>query len=257
LAIGAFRVSQRGVDDVHFEVSPEFTGEIPEDQAKLRDEVERTLRVLRSLFKGRPEEFRSFFEPVLSLSQGGLVGAAAAPGIAHRALEQLRQEVLLREASKVKNGHLRALGRPALMVSMFCALAAGVTLLGGQNGIASATWGLAKPTTIACALLVLAGNAGGVWLSFGTRKIKFDFDDLGTPESDYLEPAIRLAFSGLLTFTFFLLLATKAVEIRLGALSSADIITSPAIALLIGILLGISEQVLPAKVTEHAASILK
>jgi hypothetical protein len=96
----------------------------------------------------------------------------------------------------------------------------------------------------------------GVWLSFGARKVTLTFQELGMLEQDRLSPAIRLVFAGILTMAIGLLLATGTVLVQIGRLSSTDFESNAKVALLIGLLCGISELALSAKVSQHAKEVL-
>jgi len=101
-------------------------------------------------------------------------------------------------------------------------------------------------------LVLWAGCMAGVWLSFGTRNVTMTFEELGILEKDRLSPAIRLIFAGLLTGVIGLLIATKAVVLQLGGLSTASFVEDYKVALLVGILCGISELALSSKVSQKA-----
>jgi hypothetical protein len=97
------------------------------------------------------------------------------------------------------------------------------------------------------------GTMIGTWLSFGLRRPKVSFKDLGAIEDDMVEPAIRLVFTGLIALTIAFIFICKMVNVNVGGLSSADLFAHGSSALLIGMLLGVSEQALPGALTRRAS----
>jgi hypothetical protein len=83
------------------------------------------------------------------------------------------------------------------------------------------------------------------------------FADLGVLEQDRLEPVVRLFFTGLLAVIIGLLFYLKIIEVKLGSVSSADFFNRSDLALLIGAFCGLSEQVLPSRVSQQAEALLK
>src|SRR5215213_7699634 len=83
--------------DIRSQIDPAVAGAPPDDQAMLLNEVDRTVRQLRLIFAKRDEDFSRYFNPLLSLAQGGLVGPSAQPRIAQRALAELKREVVDQE----------------------------------------------------------------------------------------------------------------------------------------------------------------
>lgn len=245
---GAFRV-YRDPDnprDIKFENVAGEEVSIPEDQLELRDEIDRTLTVLRMLFPENDKKFEEYFRPLLSLAQAGLVGNSAQPALAYRALLVLKNEIVDREGGQIKNQYMKKLGKYAIVISVPALLGAGVI-----------HWQFSKLANIGNFLLLWVGCMAGVWLSFGVRKTFLRFEELHIPEEDRLEPIIRLIFAGLLTVIIGLLFATKAVVINIGSVDSSQITTSPVVALLVGMLCGFSEKALPSTVARQASELLK
>jgi hypothetical protein len=244
---GRFYVSRDTTNaaDILFAVAQtdgsESAAPIPEEQLKLRDEVDSTLIVLRGIFPERGSRFEDYFNQLLSLAQAGLVGEAAKPDLALRALALLRQQVVAREAGAIKNRYMRQLGWRAL-------------LIGGVTGLGAVIAPLFPftPESVASFLLLLAGSGLGVWVSFGSRKVRLEFDELHVLEEDRLEPTIRLLFAGALTVVVGLLVSTKAIEVSVGSFAAQSFLESRQSAVLLGIACGLSEQALPTRIAGRA-----
>lgn len=244
---GAFIVFRDTKDpkDIHFKVLSEDT-QIPEEQLNLRDEVDKVLVVLRMLFPDENDaRFEEYFRLLLSLAQTGLVGDGAQPKLAVRALLTLKNEIVDREAGRVKNKYMKNLGKKALWMG-------GPTFL-----VALVLNWLGAQLQLQSFLFLWSGCMAGVWLSFGARKTRLRFEDLHVLEGDRLEPVVRLIFAGLLTVIFGLLFSTGAVVVKVGALTTADFTRNLQIALLIGMIFGFSETALPSALASQASSFVK
>jgi len=97
------------------------------------------------------------------------------------------------------------------------------------------------------------GTMIGTWLSFGIRRAKITFKDLGAMEDDMVEPAIRLIFTGLIAVTIGFIFICGMVTVSVGSLSSVQLLEQGRSALLIGMLLGVSELALPSALTRRAS----
>jgi len=265
---GAFIVSEDPQDrrGILFEVAKEVP-RIPEDQEKLMIEVERTLAVIDALYpEADDSRFRMRYQELLSLAQAGLVGEKPKTSTAQRALDQIREEILLIEGGRVKNEHMERLGWKASLLGFLALLGAfflqtidSVSLAIGDF-LSSWVSPLPPPgpwSEIATFLYLWAGCMAGVWVSFGARRVELSFEQLQILEEDRLEPTVRLIFAGILTTILGLLLSTRILTIEMGAFSTASIFQDTKIALLLGLLSGFSEQTLANRVASEAARVLK
>src|ERR1700680_819257 len=99
--------------DIVFHSLANSTAPIPDDQVALMSAIEQTIPVLRKVFQGRHSEFSRYFNNLLSLAQGGLVGSDAQPAVAQRALLNLRTEVVDNEAEREKTRYMANIGKLA------------------------------------------------------------------------------------------------------------------------------------------------
>ncbi len=246
---GCFRVfrDQKNQKDIHFEQLKLPDGEtIPEDQLELRDQVDKALTVIRMLFEDDSVLFEEYFRPLLALSQLGLVGDTANPSLAMRALRTLKEEIVSRQGGRIKNKYMIQLGKYSLLFGL-PPLVFGIFARQYFSSI----------NAISSFMFLWAGCMAGVWLSFGVRKIALSFDELHIMEKDRLNPVVRLIFAGLLTVVIGLLLTTGAIVMEMGSLSTKSFYSSTQVALLVGLLCGLSEQGLSTKVSQHAGEFLK
>jgi hypothetical protein len=250
---GAFVVSRDAEEprDIRFEIAA-GKGPPSKEQVALKADIESVLTVLRLLFSDK-NEFETYFRPLLSLAQAGLVGDHAQPEVAAGALTALKNEIVAREGGKVKNRYMKTLGLRALYLGgsvliVAIALYAIPRLRGWMPG--------ADFIVFNNFLFLWSGCMAGVWSSFGVRKTLLRLEDLPILEEDRLEPKIRLIFAGLLTMMVGLFFSLKVVTINLGPITTDQINTNVKLALLIGLLGGFSEKALSSAVAKQASRLL-
>jgi hypothetical protein len=104
--------------------------------------------------------------------------------------------------------------------------------------------------------LVWTGTMIGAWLSFGIRRSILTIRDLSRLETDMVDPPLRLVFTGLIAGTLAMVFICEMVRVEIGGLHSAELFTLGSRALLIGILMGVSEQALPTSLTRRASQFI-
>jgi hypothetical protein len=231
-------------DDIAYEKQRDLK-DIPDELMDLRDDVDKTLTTIRMLFLQRePDKFEEYFRSLLSLAQVGLVGDSPSPRLATRALTTLKHDILAREGGRIKNRYMIDLGKKALLFILPAIFLVGILekYAGDLN-------------TLQSFIFLWIGCMGGVWLSFGTRKIEIKFEELNILEKDRLNPSIRLIFAGLLTIVIGLLVSTKAVDFVIGEFSAQSFVTNIEVALLLGLICGLSEKVLSTTVAQKASDL--
>jgi hypothetical protein len=238
--------------DIVYQVAEGMQGACPDDQLALKNDLEGTEAALKVLYPDEKLRLPRFRE-LLSLAQVGLQGTAE-PRIAASALANLKQAILTTEGGARKNRYFKDLG-----------LRAGV--FGGPVLVLAALLKYVLPLfppvldsgvvrVLVTFTLLFGGAMIGGWLSYGLRTEALTFDELTTPEEDRLEPDIRLVFVGMLTIVVGLALYLGVLEISLGSISSRDLTHRASLALLIGILMGVSERALTGQVTKLVSNIL-
>lgn len=241
-----FRVyrDSKNPDDITYEMQADLK-DIPDELLDLRDEVDKTLTTIRMLFlQNDPEKFEEYFRSLLSLAKVGLAGDSANPGLAARALQTLKHDILAREGGRIKNRYMIDLGKKALLFTLSAIFLAGILeMFAGDL------------KTLQSFFFLWIGCMAGVWLSFGTRKIELKFEELNILEKDRLNPSIRLIFAGLLTMVIGLLVSTKAVDFVIGEFSAQSFVTNIEVALLLGLVCGLSEKALSTTVAQKASDL--
>jgi hypothetical protein len=244
-----------GWQEIIFDVVPEVSP-IPPEQLKLKGDIETTLTTLQVILSDKNEDkrpktmtptqhrFAAYQTKLLGIAQTGLQ-TPADPESSERWLGTLQEEILLREGPGVKNGYMKRLG---LWAASSGALTLILYLVMRNNHQLSELL-----YTYRNLFLLWTGTMVGAWLSFGIRRPQIAFKNLASIEDDMVEPAIRLIFTGLLALTIAFIFVCGMVTVEVGELSSGDLLSRGSTALLIGALLGVSEQALPGTLTRRAS----
>src|SRR5262245_17889443 len=259
--LGAFKIKLPDQSDMEAGISWQEIifctggGTIPPDQLKLREEIGKTLMTLKAIFPEnegtRPKtmtaiqrRYADYREKLVRIAEIGLE-TPPDPNSAHQWLEELRADILLREGPRLKNNYMKKLGVAAAALA---AVSAVVYFVLRNNPEASHLLYAYRNLFV-----LLTGTMIGTWLSFGLRRPKIEFKDLSALEEDMMEPAVRLLFTGLIAITIAFVFATGMVNVNVGALNSAHLLDNGRSALLIGMLLGVSELALPSMLTRRAS----
>jgi hypothetical protein len=244
-----------GWQEIIFEVTSELLP-IPPDQLKLKADIETTMMTLKAILHDKNEEalpktmtaiqhrYAAYQTKLFGIAQTGLE-TPADPNSARQPLEALQADILLREGPRVKNRYMKRLGVAAAALA---AVSAVVYWVLRNNPQASHLLYAYRNLFV-----LLTGTMIGTWLSFGLRRPKIVFKDLSGLEEDMMEPAVRLIFTGLIAITIAFVFATGMVNVNIGGLSSARLLDDGSSALLIGMLLGVSELALPGVLTRRAS----
>lgn len=250
------------VVDIYFGLPADVPQPPPKEQLGLQEEIEKTLRAVRLLYgasegKQSKSKFRAYYVRLFRLAQLGLEGAAAAPEVAKLALDVVSQNLIEDEAPRVKNEHLQKLGRTAIIASLPFLVLYVLALLPPNDGIVSWLTALnVEPDVFASFMLLWIGCFTGVWLSYGIRTSVFTLSDLTRTDCDYLLPALRLLFAGVLTMLLGLVFMLGVVNISLGNYSVTNMSENRMLAYLIGALCGTSELLLPSIVAKRSTEFL-
>jgi hypothetical protein len=242
-----------GWKEIIFEVTGKLFP-IPPDQLKLKADIETTMMTLKVILPVKNEQappktrtairYADYQIKLLGIAQTGLQ-TPADPNCARQTLEALHADILLREGPRVKNSHMIRLGVAAAALA---AVSAVVYLVLRNNPQASHLLYAYRNLFV-----LLTGTMIGTWLSFGLRRPKIVFKDLSALEEDMMEPAVRLIFTGLIAITIAFVFATGMVNVTIGGLNTAHLRDNGSSALLIGMLLGVSELALPGVLTRRAS----
>ena len=251
-AKGFWRVEPRdaedGTPDINFRVL--MVG-APRDQRDLKNEVERALTILKSLYR-KPEDsgkLREAVSKLLALSQVGLVGPNASPVVAFDALRALESDIIERESGPIKNLYMRKLGG-------WAALFGGIGLLLYLVCEHFRWLPFDEFYRYRRVFLVWSGAMLGAWASFASRKVTLTFADLVALEDDKIEPQLRLIFTGSLTAILALIFSTGVADVKIGLFQASSLMHSGSISLLLGAFAGLAEKALPSAVMSRATSVI-
>lgn len=238
--------------DIIFETNVEAGIEIPDEQQNLVIDIGNSLSTINLLYDIKAINFKKAFEQLFYIAKTGLEGDKAQPSLATKALTQFKKEIVDRESGKIKNQYLKRLGIRAIILGM------PILIIGSIINYLSCkviNCNCIQSNYIANIMILWSGTMSGVWLSFAITRTLIGFDDLAIIEKDRLEPTLRLIFTGVLSIIFGFLFMQNAFEIRLGNLSSHDIIKDPITAFLIGTILGLNEKIVGSTLTKKTSTL--
>jgi hypothetical protein len=186
-----------------------------------------------------------FLRKLVGIAYAGLEGPHTM--LAQLSLNELRAEFTAQQAGRIKNMYVRSLGAAAAMAAV--PLLVFYTII--AKGVGSGWWYDHKAFLIAA-----AGAAIGTWLSFSIRRVELSFSQLAILEEDVLDPSVRIVFVIGLALTACLLFWTGVLNIQIGELNTnaAFFMQKGSVAMLIGVLLGLSERALATAISGRAAA---
>ena len=247
----AIQLTETRPEDITFDI----IGNATDEEVQLRSDIESTITTLRGIFPRADSDprqeaaFNRYIEKLFWIATAGLQ-APGQPRLASVALQSFQNDVLWREGGHIKNNYMKTLGYWATI------FAGAATILYICLFVARAWTPLGNSFSNYDTFLVLwIGAMIGCWLSFGIRNVQLTFSNLGRPESDLLEPNVRLVFTGLLAITLGLIFKVGMVQVEMGGLKTLEL-SKPSVALIIGLFCGIAEQALSSTIGNRASQFL-
>ncbi len=248
---GAFTIEGSGLDDYDIKPRSDLAEPIPPDQRKLQKEIYRTRGILKLLTeqgvfgtKNKTQEdteqdvvLKEFKTRLRQIAETGLTGTFVRVEHATDAHEDLRQELLTRKGNAVKFHYLAIL---AAWAGVGLVLGVALYLLG--------------PWPAGYGLLVM-GAVVGAWLSVASTRWSVAFDDLPDFLYSQVEPPVRILFVVVLALAVGIALQAGLLEIKLAGADLKSFADSAPIALLLGLVAGVSERALATRFIEKARTL--
>lgn len=243
---GAFKINNEEDLD-NYDITPKDNVEVPEAQRELQHRVYATRGVLKLLreqgvFENKETVLKEFQTRVLETARAGLTGYVQLE-LAVGALEQVRKELVIRKGKRVVYRYLTRLawwGLGGVGVGVLIVLASAYKLAPWMVGYGP----------------VLIGAMAGAWLSVASGRRDVAFEDLPDFLGSKVEPAVRMAFVGLLALIVALFIKLGAVTITVGNLAFVEFAESTTVALLLGVIAGIGERALSVRIIQRAREIV-
>lgn len=230
-------------NDIAFQLQVSATEAVPEEQANLKSEVERTLDVLRTIFHSEDSKFRGYYDELLGLSRYGLVGPTAQPDQATDTLHNLQRRILDAEKGKAINRHMRHViyTHGAIYFSLWAAslVAAAIVAHIGFNAISGLL------LTPAFALL---GLFFGCVFSAFLRCRAVTFYELHAIEADRFSPFMKCMFALVTLVIGGGLLKAGVIEFSLGQVPLDQFDKSALSAFTLGTVVGVAQEAVIARI---------
>lgn len=244
---GAFEILPVPGNDEEFNLKPKDRPEpIPEEQSEIANGIYETWGVLKLLreqrvFSSKSDQqvFEEFRERLIEVAEVGLKANHVKTRTAAKALEQIRQGVILRKGVAIKLTYLLQLAIWSLY-GIFAGLI--LVFFAGTGNI---------PATLAGYGWVLIGAMVGAWMSVASTRSTLAFHEIAEYLSSTREPIVRLLFVGFLAMTLALLITYGVITLDMGKASLADFHDKRGVAVLIGLIAGIGEKAVSLRIIER------
>ena len=221
-------------------------GPIPEDQRKISREVYEARNILKLLeeqgaFYKDHIAYEEFIARVVQAGEVGCVGQNVDTNLAASALEQIRADIVRRKGRHITYQYLRLLALCALGGAVIGAL---INLVASfLPGLTGYGW-------------VIIGSMVGAWLSVAATRREISFDSIPDFLNYGYEPYIRMLFVGVLASMFALFLNLQVLSVTIGSADLAQFTENIGVALVVGLIAGISEKALSVQMIERARKVL-
>lgn len=248
---GCFKVE---LEDGEITCAPKVSqSEISKEQEELYLSVEDTMSIINSSILINETSKKYYIEKLHDIAYTGLSvdTAEVYPALANKALEKLKEEILLRESSSIKNRYMKKLGINVLIQTLILLLI--IVLITNLTQYID----IHIISSITNYMYVYIGAIVGAWVSFGARKPNLSFEELSTIESDGLTPWIRLIYIGLCSMIILLFLRIEIVTISINQISTKSINQSVEAQLALGIVIGLIEYKISEKLFKKASFIME
>jgi hypothetical protein len=188
---------------------------------------------------------------IYSLEEIALIGTASQASVryANSLLDAFKNDFVSFECDSVKNRYVTLLGLHALVIGLLFLLPYIVLeQYGAHHGFFHSYKSFLLLAVAACA---------GTWLSFSLRRVTLGFSDLANLEEDRLRPAGRLLFVIGLTWVIALFIAVRIIDFKIGEVPITEqLLHSGSIAVLMGVVCGISERALSTVVSRRSDEVI-
>ncbi len=249
---GAFTIDDSGPDDYNIKPRTDLQEPIPPEQRKLQKEIYQTRGTLKLLteqgvFRARNAQdgpqreeavLKEFKTRLRQIAETGLTGDLVRVELATEAHEDLRRELLTRKGNAIKFHYLAIL---AAWAGVGLALGLGLYCLG--------------PWPAGYGLLAM-GAVVGAWLSVAASRWSLAFEDLPDFLDSRVEPPVRMLFVIMLALTLGVALQAGLLDVKLAGTDLKSFVDSAPIALILGLVAGVTERALATRFIEKAQTLV-
>ena len=249
--MGAFELVPDVDDDSDFNLRPrDNAASIPDDQMEVNRLVYEARNILILLrdhpafqhaFPNPGGAFGEFIRRVKQAARTGTVNNHVHVDLARSALQQIRDDIMRRAAKPIIYRYLGVLAVWAFVGAVI----AGVFIrwIPASLGVAGYGW-------------IVLGSMVGAWLSAAASRREVTFAGLQDFLDIRFDPPIRMLFVAALAVIIALFLQVELLKIEVAGMNLSAFRDNVAWAIVLGALIGISEQVLSVKVIERARQAL-
>lgn len=214
------------------------SAKVPEELREFYVKVQGTISVIKAMKMPEKEIGikQNYVIQLLNIARLGLMGENPQTALAESSLNLLKEEIMMREAGKIKNRHFSKLGISALLISLVCiALAFFFDYLSEVEE----SFNLLENNMFAPYLFTFAAAVVGTWVGFGVKKKTLIFKDLAVMNEDRLNPFLKLLFVGVVAIFLLLFIQGQIVTFTIGGITSAEIFSKTELQVLLGAIAGL------------------
>lgn len=231
-------------------VVKDMPGPIPEEQREIANGVYHALGVLKQLrdqtlldpWEDDDSAYAEFRDRLCQVARAGLTLEHVETRQAMEALQQIREEVSTRLGRTIKFRYLRNLAAWAAGGIIVGLIIAGLAQQ-GFAGLAGYGW-------------VIVGSMIGAWVSVAATRRTIVFEEMPNFLDSKIEPFVRLLFVGFLAATFTLFIDLEVIQLTMAGVNFLTFDTDIRVALLLGVIAGISEKAVSLRVIDRAQKVI-
>lgn len=223
---------------------------IPDDQREIELSIYETIGIMKLLREQRvfgpmDKSYREFMERLSGVARVGLAAKHVKTRLAAKALEQIRAEIGLRKGAAIKLSYLFRLA---------CWGVGGIAA-GGLVVLAASVWPEVFSPVYSYGWLIM-GAMVGAWMSIAATRQTVEFDELPNLLGSHFEQFARMLFVALLASAVGLMLELDILTLEVAGINLNEFARDPRVALFLGLVAGIGEKALSARLIDRANEIV-
>lgn len=186
---------------------------IPQKYLDFNLEVEEFCRVLENLYFIPTDRKKIYYKEVLLLAQAGLIHMPEQLDVVLQYLESLKKELIVKEGARLKVNYMWKLFIHITWLTIFSLCLFTISAFVLRDNIDG--YNLVNHYGF---FISIVSSSFGLWISFGARKFKLEYEDLLLLEEDQMSPVLRIVFINVITFFIIVIIKSKVILISIGTL---------------------------------------
>lgn len=236
-------------NDIYFGVRDEDNEiDFPEKILNLKNDIEKFISTIQSVFKDDSDLFNKYYQRVFSLADLAFNSSKDQSKIAQDSLDKLKNEIIIEVGPGIRNLLLFNFLKLSLIPLLISIL---IVFIGDQ--IVAFLYGLLGDREgnyyISKLGLISIGAISGGWISMATSTFSFNYNDISRFLNNNKEILSRILFIIIFSICISIVMISGVLTINIGGLDSTNIVNSSSVALAFGFLIGLSDKIFIQKLT--------